>query len=69
MLATIVHVTFVQKTFIQVISVQKAISLEPLIRSWSNFECYAATVLAITVQGTFDHATNVHSAIVHETIE
>ena len=36
-------------------------SLEPLVRSWSNFECYATMVLATTVedtsvQVTFDHA-------------
>ena len=66
MLATIVHATsayaiFVHDTFVQVTLVQAAISLEPLVRSWSNFECYAAMVLATTVQytsvqGTFDHA-------------
>ena len=71
---TFVQATFVHATFVQVTSVQAAISLELLIRTWSNFECQAAMVLATTVQvtsvqGTFDHATNVHSTIVHVTIE
>ena len=72
--ATSVHATFVQETFVQVTSVQAAISLEPLIRSWSNFEYQAAMVLATTdqdtsIQGTFDHAKNIHSTIIHVTIE
>ena len=35
---TFVHATIVLETFVQVTSVLVAISLEPLIRSWSNFE-------------------------------
>ena len=64
--ATSVHATFVQETCVLVTSVQAAIFLEPLIRSWSNFECQAVKVLTdqdTSIKVTFDHAIYVNSTI------